>query len=160
MDATPHRLGLDRDRVAAEILDGEAVILDLATGAYFSLDGAGALVWQWIEEGRSEPEMASLLAARFDVSPEQARSDLAALTTALLAEALVVREPPDDRAGAAERIASTGRHESEPTGAASVARRPYQRPELRKYTEMADMLALDPPLPGLKDIPWKNPSGE
>jgi len=31
-------------------------------------------------------------------------------------------------------------------------------PRLDKYTDMQEMLALDPPLPGIEDIPWEPPA--
>ena len=32
---------------------------------------------------------------------------------------------------------------------------PYKSPQLHIYTDMEDLLALDPPTPGFADIPWK-----
>jgi hypothetical protein len=31
---------------------------------------------------------------------------------------------------------------------------PYTTPELKTYRDMGDLLALDPPLPGMREIPW------
>jgi len=38
-------------RIASEIIDGEAVILDLGSGRYFSTDGVGAEVWRAASSG-------------------------------------------------------------------------------------------------------------
>ncbi len=38
--------------VAAKVFDGEAIIMNLTTGMYFSADKVGASVWELIEKGR------------------------------------------------------------------------------------------------------------
>jgi hypothetical protein len=37
---------------------------------------------------------------------------------------------------------------------------PYEAPVLNIYRDMGDLLALDPPTPGLYDIAWKAPEDE
>jgi hypothetical protein len=34
---------------------------------------------------------------------------------------------------------------------------PYELPKLNIYRDMGDLLALDPPVPGLGETPWKEP---
>ena len=34
-----------REEVASELIDGEAIIIDLSTGMYFSLDRVGGRIW-------------------------------------------------------------------------------------------------------------------
>ena len=36
----------------------------------------------------------------------------------------------------------------------------YESPKLNIYRDMGDLLALDPPTPGLEATPWKNPDEE
>jgi hypothetical protein len=36
----------------------------------------------------------------------------------------------------------------------------YGSPELHIYRDMGDLLALDPPVPGLEPIPWDDPTRE
>ena len=38
-------------------------------------------------------------------------------------------------------------------------RLPYDAPMLTTYRDMADLLALDPPMPRLEDIVWDDPGG-
>jgi len=51
-----------RDQVSAE-LEGEAVILHLADGIYYGLDGAGALVWELLRDPRSLAELRDAVTA-------------------------------------------------------------------------------------------------
>lgn len=43
------RFAIDRSRVISEVLDGEAIIIDSRTGAYFSLDPNGTAVWEALD---------------------------------------------------------------------------------------------------------------
>jgi len=131
--------------VTSTVIDGEAVVVNLTTGVYYSMDGTGGAVWQMIEEGRSLEEMARALAARYETTPEQALSDLSALLPRLMEETLVVATdgPPTSAAPAPQ--------------AAPEARAPYAAPNLNIYRDMEDLLALDPPMPGLRDIPSQEP---
>jgi hypothetical protein len=40
------------------------------------------------------------------------------------------------------------------------AKEPYEPPQLNIYRDMGDLLALDPPTPGLEATPWKDPGKE
>ena len=82
-----------RDQVSAE-LEGEAVILNLADGIYYGLDGAGALVWELLREPRNVAELRDAVTARFAVDAETAEADLRALLADLAARGLVARVPP------------------------------------------------------------------
>jgi hypothetical protein len=129
-------------QVAASIIDGETVIVDLANGNYYSTDGCGSEVWAMIEQRRPVAEMKALLARRYGADAGVVSRDLDALIEKMLAEDVI--EPADAPATEAAWDAST------PTGA-------YQSPVLHAYRDMRDLLALDPPMPGLRDIPWKDP---
>ena len=90
-------------------------------------------------------DVASAVAARYDVAADRAEGDVARFAAELLNERLLVTATIVDAAAAGAAGAAI----------TAAAREPYQAPRLHKYTDMADMLALDPPLPGLNDIPWK-----
>jgi len=65
----------NRDDVVAKVLDGEAIMIDLPKGIYYSLDGVGGRVWELLEEGRGAAAIAVGIAREFDVTPEwRARS--------------------------------------------------------------------------------------
>lgn len=58
-----------RPDVVHRPLAGGAVLLDLETGAYFSLNGVGALVWDLVGEGRTVGEVIDDLVARVEGAP-------------------------------------------------------------------------------------------
>lgn len=77
-----------RDQVSAE-LEGEAVILNLADGVYYGLDGVGAHVWELLAEPRAVSELRDAVVAAFEVDAATAERDLLALLEELAARRLV-----------------------------------------------------------------------
>lgn len=77
-----------RDQVSAD-LEGEAVILNLADGVYYGLDGVGARIWELLREPRTAAELRDAVTAEYDVDPDTAWRDLAGLLAELAARRLV-----------------------------------------------------------------------
>jgi coenzyme PQQ synthesis protein D (PqqD) len=53
--------------VLAAHLEGEAVLLDLATKRYFRLNATSAAIWRGVEAGKSRDEIVDALLDGFDV---------------------------------------------------------------------------------------------
>jgi Coenzyme PQQ synthesis protein D (PqqD) len=141
---TSQRLKPREQEVAAKVMDGEAIIINLANGVYYSMDKAGGFIWEMIERKHSLEETVTALTARYDVSHEQAQKDVEQLVGKLLQENLI--SASEDR----EPVAV------DPLPAPHE-RLPYELPTLNIYQDMGDLLALDPPTPGLEDISWTEP---
>jgi hypothetical protein len=148
MPESENRLRANDAECAAKVLDGEAVIINLLNGTYYSLDKAGAVVWELAAEGGTIAEIVGGLTARYDVDAPRAQSDVERLIDELVAERLLV--PRDGASRSATSAASSN---------GSSARLPYVAPLLTRYRDMADLLALDPPMPRLEDIVWEEPGG-
>jgi hypothetical protein len=82
-----------RDQVSAD-LEGESVILNLADGVYYGLEGVGSLVWELLREPRTVAALADAVTARYEVDAETAACDLDALLADLAARRLVEITPP------------------------------------------------------------------
>jgi Coenzyme PQQ synthesis protein D (PqqD) len=135
------RLRVAKD-VAAKVIDGEAVVLNLVNGMYYSTDGVGAAVWTLLDRAPTSDEIVDALVARYDVPDAEARADVERLVGELLRENLVVvGAPASDAPPRAEEH--------------RVPTAPYQSPVLNSYRDMGDLLALDPPMPDLEDLTWK-----
>jgi Coenzyme PQQ synthesis protein D (PqqD) len=139
----PHYRVNDRE-ISAKVVDGEAVIINLSTGVYYSLTGSGALVWALLERGHGRGAIVDELSRRYGIDAERAGADLDELLATLGAEALIAET--DSRADPSPSELDF------PAGG-------YEPPTLEKYADMADLLALDPPMPGLRDIPWRESAG-
>jgi len=132
------------EEVASKVIDGEAIIINLANGVYYSMDKVGALVWERLQAGYTLDDVIRSVTAAYDVSPEHAESNVVELVEVLLQENLVV-------------TSENGSSHSAEVIAEQEDKLPYELPKLNIYRDMGDLLALDPPVPGLADTPCKEP---
>ena len=144
MVALQNRIQPNKEEVAAKVMDGEAILINLSNGVYYSMDKVGAVVWELIEKDYNVEEMIEAVAARYEVSAEQVQTDVEQLVGQLLEEKLVLMAED----GAAREKEQPQRVEQ---------KEPYEAPQLNIYRDMGDLLALDPPTPGLEVTPWKEP---
>jgi hypothetical protein len=126
--------------VAAKVIDGEAIIMNLSNGLYFSMENVGAAVWELTELGHSLGEIIDILQDRSGMNRGTIEQDVYRLAEELIREGLVLQS--DEGASDSEMPSPT----LEPLA--------YTPPTLNKYTDMADILALDPPMPGLGESTW------
>ena len=140
-------LHLNDEEVAAKVLDGEAIMINLSNGNYYSMDKVGGFLWELVEQKRTLGHMVAAPLTHYDVSREQAQADVERLAAEMVRENLVNvagdEAPP---------------RENQPEDAQQKL--PYEPPILNAYRDMADLLALDPPMPGFGEIAWKEPDEE
>jgi hypothetical protein len=71
------------------MIDGEAVIMDLAASRNLGLNPAGSLIWSLLND-HNEEEIAAALADRFAVVPAAALKDVREFVEGLRSRGLVV----------------------------------------------------------------------
>lgn len=128
--------------VAAKVVDGEAILINLTSGLYYSMDKVGGLVWSLIAGGSSVALVAQAVAASYSIPVDRARDDVRRLVQQLLAEKLIA--------------VAAGTGVTAPAAPAPTNSGQYQAPKLTRFDDMADMFALDPPLP---ELPAVKPPG-
>jgi hypothetical protein len=111
--------------VISEIIDGEAVIMDMHSGNYFSTDGVGAVLWAMADAGFTQQAILAAAQAAYPLSPE-CRDEAAAFLAGIEASGLVVRTPGG---GGGEVPAFAGA---------------YATPILASHADMQDLIQLDP----------------
>lgn len=126
------RYSVREKEIAAKVFDEEVIIINLATNIYFSFRATGHQVWQMLDAGWSFEEMAHAFAEIYDIDDETVCSDVGNLIDELLHHGLVEADPARTRSQ--DFLAS-----ADGSG--------YTPPNLECYTDMQDLLALDPPLP-------------
>lgn len=92
MSAGPERDLRLRDRLEVTVVDGQAVVLDLATSEYFAVNESGTAMWLALRSGASEAELTQVLRAR-GADAERAEQDAASFLADLRARDFIV----DDR---------------------------------------------------------------
>ena len=83
-----------RDDVVFRRVGGEAVILDLDTQRYYTLDETGTRMWQLLAEHGEPARVVEAMLAEYDVEREVVERDLAKLVAELMEEGLLVAEDP------------------------------------------------------------------
>jgi hypothetical protein len=138
-------LSVNTQLVASEIFESEAAIINLGSGVYYTMDGAGAALWRLLEQGCSLQSISEALSKAYAVPVATIHADIEEVTRELLEEGLVVI---DESGNGTERELSI----EAPIGSPS-----YSKPKLIKYYDMMEVLALDPPLPlaGLEEGRFK-----
>jgi len=121
------------EQVIGKILDDEAVIINLDTGMYFGLDGIAAKIWELLVAGTAHEAVSDALKRAF---PAEAGidSDLAHFLADLCGRGLIVAADGDAQATLPDAIDWPA---------------VYQAPVMASYDDVAEMVALDPPLPEL-----------
>ena len=147
MASDDQRVRPNEEHVAAKVMDGEAILINLSNGMYYSMGEIGGLVWALVEQGASVREMADLISDRLGVAAEGVVTDVDALVAELLQEELVLANS-DGLTFSGELPPGTGVPSS------------YSPPKLEKFSDMAEMFALDPPLPGLAEAPHSDEKKE
>ncbi|MEZ5098542.1 MAG: PqqD family protein [Thermoleophilia bacterium] len=127
----------DPAEVVAKVIDGELIVIRLDDGTYYAMGGAGAAAWTLLAAGHDLDAVAATLAGRYGIPLERAREDVATLVRELLAERLLAPAPAPASPGATTF--------TDPAGA-------YEPPRLEVYRDMGNLLALDPPTPGIDDL--------
>ncbi len=79
--------------VLIQDLQGEAVLLNIASGCYFGLDATGHSMWLALVETKSIEEAARRLLAEFDVTETQLQQDLQDLLARLVDHGLLEVHP-------------------------------------------------------------------
>jgi PqqD family protein of HPr-rel-A system len=86
-------LRLGRDVLVTE-LEGEAVVLDVRTGRYFTANRSGAVLLRRLRDGATRDALVAALVAAFGVDEAAARRDALAWLARLADRGLVVADRP------------------------------------------------------------------
>ena len=133
---------VNSSQVILESFADEVVIVNLESGNYYSIDKAGAEIWALLAEGASVPQITSAVGARYAAAEDEIERTLRSWITELLAEGLLTPAEPAD-------------NPNFPTVAASANKLPFEPPVLHKYTDMQELLLLDP-IHEVDETGWPN----
>ena len=65
-----------RDDLAWRRVGGEAVLLDLRSNVYLSINETGTFLWDRMQDGATQAELAAALAERYELAQETADADV------------------------------------------------------------------------------------
>ena len=77
-------------QVMSRLVGDETVLLDIASGVYFGLDGVGKRIWESVAEGQSLAQTIAVITREFEVDEAQAQADVIEFTNDLVERGLLV----------------------------------------------------------------------
>lgn len=123
-------------KVVHEMIEGEVVIVNLDGGDYYSLLKAGADIWDGLARGLSRGEIVEEIVSRYESDRETMATAVNNLIEELQREALIT---VDTTNGSNQTPIANGNSSSNVSEKLS-----FDAPTLNKYTDMEELLALDP----------------
>jgi hypothetical protein len=73
-----------------QMVGEEAILINLTTGSYYSLNDTGAIFWELLDGQRTIADCAHQIAQEYDVEVEMVEEDLLELATEFNEEGLIV----------------------------------------------------------------------
>ena len=80
----------DNSQVIDRVVDGEALLIDLQTGNYFSLNAVGTRIWESLDGSRTVHDIIHMVVDEYDVDVERAEADVLTLVNDLISEGLAI----------------------------------------------------------------------
>jgi hypothetical protein len=80
------------DNAAFEVVAGEAILIRLDTGTYFSLNKIGTEFWEMLDGEQSIGDHAAVIAKRYEVDTAMVLADLLELAGKMAVDDLVVTD--------------------------------------------------------------------
>lgn len=139
-------------KVIHETIDGETVLVNLDSGNYYSFDGVGVDVWNLIENGVDQDGIVGAVARRYAGQRETMEQAISSFMKELEREALIVT----DDEGRCERVTGARVDDDART---EDTRKSFEVPILNKYTDMQDLLLLDP-IHDVDESGWPSPKSD
>jgi hypothetical protein len=125
------RFRVNAPDVINQVIDGEAIVLHLGTGRYFSARGCGAEVWSWLSASVPISAVVDALASSYDASPDAIAAAVDEFVSYLTREGLIV-DDSDDQPGAI------------PTPTVPTPKPSFKPPVMEAFGDLEDLLLLDP----------------
>jgi len=126
------RYRINAPQVSSETIEGETIVIDFISGAYFSTDKLGAVIWEKLKVGLSPEHIVNEIKQHYPDQGEACGLTIASFIAQLESEKLMVIDSGEGESATAASQEQACYPES------------YAAPVLNKYTDMQDLLLLDP----------------
>ena len=121
--------------ISHETIDGEVVMVNLNNGSYYSMDKAGAVIWNYIDKGMTINQIIQQIKNQYSGESSEIETSINELIVELQKEELILlsvstngKEPDSDKV----------------IGNLETEKKDFEKPVLQKFTDMQDLLMLDP----------------
>jgi len=124
------RYRINSPAVIGEVIDGEAIIIHLDSGSYFSAQGTAARIWELIGQGATMEQMVAALTTDYDSDALTVSFALSALINQLSGHDLIAL---DENSAPLELVFTP-----------PAQKQPFAEPRLEVFRDMQNLLMLDP----------------
>ena len=125
------RYRINSPQVISETVGGETIIVNLATGHYFNLQGTAVDVWEALDRREPSSRIVLQLQAHYEARDGEIDEAVSELVRRLEEADLIV---PDDSDAPPEP----------PQSPSNGERRPFVAPSIATFSDMQDIILLDP----------------
>lgn len=131
------RFRINAPRVVHETIDDEVVMIDLDSGNYYSLRRVGTDIWGFIKSGATIAQIVERITHRYEGARVSIENGVNQLIDELQQENLIIPDntgEPEDFETPDAQVETT----------LAIERAIFEAPILQKYTDMQELLLLDP----------------
>lgn len=132
--------------VVGEIIDNEAILINMKTGIYYSLRETAMYIWQLMDLGLREKQLVSVLGEKYDREASTISAEISEFLQKLSEEELIL----------AAEGQSVGASELLPELDGIAAPQSYSQPEVEIYRDLQELLLVDP-IHEVDDSGWASP---
>lgn len=125
------RYTVDPSQVSHDRLNDEVIVINAASGAYYSGAGTAADLWTLISQGATVSETARILASEYACDEATALGDIDKCVRSLVERGLIQENNEDSQP-------------QSPHALPQAVRTAWTAPEFDEYTDMWDLIRLDP----------------
>ena len=142
------RFRVNTPTVTHETIDGEAVIINLDSGNYYSLVDVGSFIWGLIEKGASASEVQNVILQTYQGDATDVDRGVQELLAQLQQENLIVPADSElEKHSILLKVVPANNGHEKPS---------FNPPSLHKYSDMQELLLLDP-IHDVDDAGWPKP---
>jgi hypothetical protein len=123
------RFRINTPGVVHQTVDNEAILINLETGVYYSLNTTGSAIWNWLAKFAAVSQVSNSLASHYSVPTDSITPQIEQFIQSLVTEGLIVPFTAD---AALPQLSAQSLNGS------------YQPPEFERYTDMQEIISLDP----------------
>lgn len=127
------QFSFDNEKIVYEVVADEVVLVNLDEGSYYMMEGSAALIWQMLAAGATLSQTVQLLQEVYASGTERIDAETREFVDALRASQLLM--PAQDAAPW---------NGAPPAGLDCNRGKPFTTPALARYTDMANLILMDP----------------
>lgn len=123
------KIEVNKQRIISETLDGETILINLESGAYYSMNETGSIIWEDIQAGYSTGKIIEHIKNTYDIEEGRIPTAIAEFMKFLETDMLILES---------DAVSDIS------VPAPLTTKKVFIIPKIDKYEDMQEMLLADP----------------